>query len=59
MDIITFIEEYLGIELLLYQKEYLKWLLNQDAKHTYWIACAPKTEDSLIREIMKRYLQKN
>ena len=26
MDIVTFAEEYLGIKLLQYQKEYLKWL---------------------------------
>lgn len=59
MNIVTFVEEYFGIELLPYQKEYLKWLSNQDTKHTYWITCAPKTEYSLIREIMKRCLQKN
>ena len=53
MDIITFAEEYLGIELLQYQKEYLKWLFNQDAKHTYCITCTPKTEVRLIMEIMK------
>jgi len=41
MDVVTFVEEYLGIELLPYQKKYLKWLLNQDTKHTYWINRAP------------------
>ena len=55
MDIIAFIEKYLGIELLPYQKKYLKWL-NQDTKHTYWITCPPETEYSLIMEIMKRCL---
>ena len=59
MDIITFVEEYLGIELLQCQKEYLKWLSNQDTKHTYWITCPPETGYSLIREVMKRCLQKN
>lgn len=55
MDIVTFVEEYLGIELLRYQKEYLKWLSNQDTQHTYWITCPPKIGYSLIREIMKRF----
>ena len=59
MDMITFIEGYLGIELLPYQKEYLKWLSDQDTKHTYWITCPPETGYSLIMEIMKRCLQKN
>ena len=59
MDIVTFVEEYLGIELLQYQKEYLKWLSNQDTKHTYLTTYTPKTEYSLIMEIMKRCLQKN
>lgn len=59
MDIVTFVEEYLGIELLWYQKEYLKWLSNQDTKHTYFTTYTPKTKDSLIMEIMKRCLQKN
>ena len=54
MDIVTFVEEYLGIELLPYQKEYLKWLSNQDTKHTYLTTYTPKTEDNLIMEIMKR-----
>ena len=51
MDIITFVEEYLGIELLPYQKKYLEWLLNQDTKHMHWITRTPKTECSLM--IMK------
>lgn len=61
MDVVTFVEEYLGIELLQYQKEYLKWLSNQDTKHTYWINRASETGYGLIliREIMKRCLQKN
>ena len=59
MDIVTFVEEYLGIELLQYQKEYLKWLSNQDTKPTYWITRTPKTECSFIMEITKRCLQKN
>ena len=59
MDIVTFVEEYLGIELLQYQKEYLKWLSNHDTKHMYWITRTPKTECSSIMEIMKRCLQKN
>lgn len=56
MDIVTLVEEYLGIELLQYQKEYLRWWLNQDTNHTY-ITCMPKTGDGLITEIMKRCLQ--
>lgn len=59
MDIVTFVEKYLGIELLPYQKIYLKWLSNQDTKHTYWITRTPKTECSSIMEITKRCLQKN
>ena len=41
MDVVTFVEEHLGIELLPYQKKYLKCLLNQDTKHTYWITYPP------------------
>lgn len=64
MDVVTFVEEHLGIELLPYQKKYLKWLSNQDTKHIYWITHAPETGYTgygliLIREIMKRCLQKN
>ena len=59
MDVVTFVEEYLGIELLPHQKKYLNWLSNQDTKHTYWITCPPKTGYSLISEVMKRCLQKN
>ena len=53
MDIITFVEKYLGIELLQYQKEYLKWWLNQDTNYTYWITRTQKTECSSIMEIAK------
>ena len=61
MDIVTFVEEYLGIELLQHQKEYLKWLSNQDTKHTYWTipTYTPKTDYRLIMEVTKRCLQKN
>ena len=52
MDIVTFVEEYLGIKLLQYQKEYLKWLSNQDTKHMYWTACPPKGNN-------EKCLQKN
>ena len=52
MDIVTFVEEYLGIKLLQYQKEYLKWLSNQDTKHTHWTACPPKGNN-------EKCLQKN
>ena len=52
MDIVTFVEEYLGIKLLQYQKEYLKWLSNQDTKHTYWTACPSKGNN-------EKCLQKN
>lgn len=55
MDIVTFVEEYLGIKLLPYQKECLKRLSNQDTR----ITCPPETGYSLTREIMKRCLQKN
>lgn len=58
IDIVTFVEEYLGIELLPGQKEYLKWLSNQDTKHTY-VVHTPKTEYSLIMDVMKKCLQKN
>ena len=59
MDVVNFVEEYLGIELFQYQKEYLKWLSNQDTKHTYWITRTPKIECSLIMEIIKKCLQRN
>lgn len=53
MNIVTFVEEYLGIELLWYQKEYLKWWFNQDTNHTYWITRTPKTECSSIYKLWK------
>lgn len=54
MDIVTFVEEYLGIELLPSQKIYLKWLSNHDTKPMYWITRTPKTKCSSIMEITKR-----
>ena len=54
MDVVTFVEEYLGIELLPSQKIYLKWLSNHDTKPMYWITRTPKTKCSSIMEITKR-----
>lgn len=55
MDIVTFVEEYLGIELLPYQKEYLKWLSSQDTREIH--NCV-ESYNTPIRDKMVNYEDK-